>query len=99
MIELKFGMANPWPFSIGEDQPALFLRHWRLSTHKNFEIQLAHWSRKSEFFRIWIDAPLRGRHHAGLNLEIGILGLDLMLNLYDSRHWDYENEVWEKYEN
>jgi hypothetical protein len=36
--------------------------------------------------------------HAGLDLEMGVLGYQLHFNLYDMRHWNYENNCWEIYE-
>jgi len=35
--------------------------------------------------------------HAGIFLELGILGYNILLNLYDKRHWDYENNRWEEH--
>lgn len=97
MIGFKLELHNPWPFKWSESFD-LWIQHWRLSEHKSLEIQLAWWDRKDTLGRIEVDAPLRGQDHAGIRIEIGLLGLDLMLNLYDSRHWDYERETWQRYE-
>jgi hypothetical protein len=37
----------------------------------------------------------RGRDHGGLKLEVGLLGFELSLNIYDSRHWDEDANKWE----
>lgn len=42
------------------------------------------WSRKSD--------------HAGFRLYLTISGLYFGASTYDTRHWDYENECWCKYE-
>lgn len=36
--------------------------------------------------------------HAGVSLWLGLLGFDVGLHFYDTRHWDYENNRWEVYE-
>ena len=41
----------------------------------------------------------RRRDHAGPNIELAIFGLMIMFNIYDNRHWNYDNNDWEKYEN
>lgn len=37
-----------------------------------------------------------GKDHGGLRLELSILGYNLDLKIYDSRHWDYKNNCWEQ---
>jgi hypothetical protein len=36
--------------------------------------------------------------HAGICLEISMLGLTIAFRIYDNRHWDYENDRWENYD-
>jgi hypothetical protein len=36
----------------------------------------------------------RGRDHGGLKLEVGLLGVELSFNIYDSRHWDEDANKW-----
>ena len=36
--------------------------------------------------------------HAGVSLWLGLSGFDVGLHFYDTRHWDYENNRWEVYE-
>lgn len=33
--------------------------------------------------------------HAGLSLELGLLGYSVCAQIYDSRHWDYQKQAWE----
>lgn len=33
--------------------------------------------------------------HAGVSLWLGLLGFDVGLHFYDTRHWDYDNDRWE----
>lgn len=57
----------------------------------NFQI-----SRFDSYYLVDFDLDIRfsGRDHAGPNFDFWILGFGLNLNLYDVRHWDYENECW-----
>lgn len=32
--------------------------------------------------------------HAGLNLELGLLGYEIHFNIYDNRHWNHEENRW-----
>lgn len=41
----------------------------------------------------------RKMDHAGPSIEFTILGLFMNFKIYDNRHWDYDNNDWEKYEN
>ena len=36
--------------------------------------------------------------HAGVSLWLGLLGFDVGLHFHDTRHWDYENNRWEVYD-
>ncbi len=94
MISFAFVVNNPWPFKWGRDR-SLLAKDWRLTKNKSFELQLAWWSRKDTIVSVGVDAPLRGIDHAGINIEIDLLGLCLILNLYDQRHWDHAAETWE----
>ncbi len=35
--------------------------------------------------------------HAGINLELGLLGYEIHFTVYDSRHWDLETNSWKVY--
>lgn len=37
------------------------------------------------------------RDHAGLNFDVTLFGVSFAASLYDVRHWDYENDCWETY--
>lgn len=36
--------------------------------------------------------------HAGINLELGLLGYEVHFTVYDNRHWDYEKNDWKVYD-
>lgn len=54
--------------------------------HKFWEIQIM---QDDELFRIEVEWSIR-QDHAGLRLELGLLGYKAAFTFYDSRHWNYE---------
>ena len=50
------------------------------------------------FFKIEI-YHTKYEDHAGLYFSLNILGLDIDYSYKDVRHYDYENNKWEDYEN
>lgn len=36
--------------------------------------------------------------HAGIQFTGGLLGYEVELHFYDTRHWDYENNCWTTYD-
>ena len=89
MIHISFGLSNPWssPFD------NLWNRSGQLTKHTGWELEL-----------------LKGRHligfefgytmrqsHAGLTIELALLGYSISFQIYDTRHWDYTANTWEVY--
>jgi hypothetical protein len=33
--------------------------------------------------------------HSPFNVEVSIIGLTILFTVYDNRHWDYENNIYE----
>ena len=33
--------------------------------------------------------------HAGLNIEVGLIGFEYEFHFYDTRHWCYKTDTWE----
>ena len=70
------------------------IKSWFGSTfikHKYWEVQLA---RVSELFRVEFEWTVC-QDHAGINLELALLGYAIMLSVSDNRHWNYEENCWE----
>jgi hypothetical protein len=36
--------------------------------------------------------------HAGLSFEIHCIFISIIINIYDSRHWDYDNNRWQEWD-
>lgn len=46
-----------------------------------------------ELFRIEFEWSIR-QDHAGVRIELGLLGYKGSFTFYDSRHWNYEEGRW-----
>jgi hypothetical protein len=65
----------------------------KLMPYKYFEIQT--FIGAEHLFKFELDLRLTGRDHAGPSIELVFLCLGLNLKIYDSRHWDYEENYWD----
>lgn len=74
-----------------------FHNYGKLSEWKGWEVQIDHWG-WSHILDIEISFSLVGEDHAGLHLGFGLFGYTIYFDINDSRHWDYENNCWEKYD-
>jgi hypothetical protein len=68
-----------------------------LSEHKHFEWQTDYfgWTNVLDFC---VDLIPHGESHAKIGFDFTILGFMVSCSIYDSRHWDYENQKWETHE-
>lgn len=55
--------------------------------HKYYSLQLSFWG-ITHLFRFELRSGLEHRDHWGPAICIGLLGLELNAEIYDSRHWD-----------
>jgi len=63
----------------------------RLFWHKAWELEHSYMST----MLIDIDVSLTARRdHAGLNITVGLLGYGVHFSLYDTRHWNYEQNAY-----
>lgn len=72
-------------------------KYGRITEWKGWELQWDHWG-WHKILDLEVRFSLKGEDHAGLYLEFGLLGYSIMFSVYDSRHWDYENNTWEVYD-
>lgn len=96
MIHLQFQISRPRWFS-WEFTNIDWVRHGRFLwfKHKFWEIQLGGFP-YSNLFGILIDTDLTGSDHAGPRVELELLGISLIVQVHDSRHWDYEAKTWQE---
>jgi hypothetical protein len=94
MINLTFAIGYPW---LDDKFKTLFYRTWKTPIkNKFFEIQFINDNENLLNFQFkWT----RRYDHAGVKLELGLFGYELVVQLYDSRHWDYDKNDWVTHEN
>jgi hypothetical protein len=92
MIHLNFSIDYPFTRSSFND---IFSRSWNTPIkNKYLEFQLM---QDCEYLLHFNFDWRRKCDHAGVKLELGLLGYEIMIQLYDSRHWNYKTNTWETY--
>ena len=91
MINLRLSIVNPWS--------SLWNAGWawggKITKNKSWECQIYRCNTIAEFM---FEFKTR-QDHAGLRLEFGLLSWCLTFVVYDNRHWNYDKECWEIYDN
>lgn len=89
MISFSFNIRNPY----SQQFKNLWNRIWYVRTHKYAELEVY---RDSSLLSVNFSWTIR-QSHAGLDIELGLLGYCVHFNLYDNRHWNYEEGRWVQY--
>ena len=94
MLELSIGITNPFAKHNGFKN----LVNWNgsFTTHKHWEIELN--INKEILLGFELGTHIWGSDHAGPSLRLGLLFIELHINIYDSRHWSYTNNTWTEYD-
>ena len=89
MINLKFAIDNPFSdlFEI------LYCKDKKLTEYKAIEAGVY---QSNTIITMSLGYTVR-QDHAGLRIVVGLFGYECQLNIYDTRHWDYEKQQWESY--
>ena len=87
MIHISFGLSNPW----GKPFDNLWNRSGLITNHKAWEVELLQ-TRQVIGFEI---SYTRRQSHAGLTVELAVLGRSFCFMIYDTRHWNTETGAWE----
>lgn len=85
-----------WPFNGKSGLNDIFLFARKMSTNKFLEIQFLKYDYLHYLFEFELNTNFTGRDHAGIMFSVGVWKYDFIFNLYDTRHWDYENDCWEE---
>ena len=88
MIYSKFSITNPWS---GHNFKSLWSTSGQVATNKAWELEII--SDRSNLLHIEFGLSFR-EDHAGLRLELGLLGFVVLFKFYDCRHWDYDKNQW-----
>jgi hypothetical protein len=93
---VRFGFSIAWPFRWKVEQRDFVLFSKRLFENKAFELQISRFD-PDELIEFDLDLNWQGHDHAGPRLELTVLGWFFSTKLYDTRHWDYDNNRWATY--
>lgn len=88
MIYLNVNIRNPRWWDRFEN-----IKCWMGETpfkHKFWEVQIL---KGPELFRFEFEVTTQ-QDHAGMNLELGLLGYHIGVTVYDNRHWNHEEHRW-----
>lgn len=90
MIYFNINIRNPWWNR--------FQNLWNKSGSTPFKNKYweAEFMKDDELFRIEFEWSYR-QDHAGVRIELGLLGYKGSFTFYDCRHWNYEEGRWYRY--
>ena len=83
MLYLSFKIDNPYTDRFN----VVFNRSGKLTKNKSWEIEIL---KVNSLLNFQLQYTTR-TDHAGLHLELGVLGYELGFTIYDVRHWDHIN--------
>ena len=89
MINVSAIIKNPWSKGIHR---SLISKSGKLFRNKYWEAEIYLYT--PNILGISIDTSWRGSDHAGISIELILLKYTFCVKLYDSRHWDYDNNCW-----
>lgn len=88
MIYLNLNIRNPWS--------SRFENVWNnsgpITENKTWEIEIL---KTDNWFSIEAQYTIM-QDHAGVQLELGLLGWEFHIGAHDNRHWDYDRNTWDK---
>lgn len=88
MIYFNFNIRNPNWWKRFKN-----IKCWMGSTpikHKFWEVQVIE---NDNLLRVEFEVTTR-QDHAGIRLELGLLGYEIHFTIYDNRHWNAEEGRW-----
>jgi hypothetical protein len=86
MIYISIGLSNPW----GAPFDNLWNRAGRVTKNKSWELELL----KGQHLIGFTFGYTMRRDHAGLSIEMALLGYSIAFQTYDNRHWDQKLNVY-----
>ncbi len=92
MIYFNFNIRNP-----GWCERFANIKCWMGETfvkHKYWEIQVI---KNDNLLRVEFEWTVK-QDHAGVNLELGLLGFEIHATIYDNRHWNTDENRWMTYD-
>jgi hypothetical protein len=90
MINFNFSLRNPF----SDRWANVYSYDKRVSKNKAVELEVLE---ENTIVSLGIRITAM-QDHAGVNLELGLLGYSVSLHFYDTRHWDETTSTWAKYD-
>ena len=87
MINLKFKLSNPF----SDRWASIYATYGSLTENKSWELQI---TKTNTIVDVSINFTTHD-DHAGLTVELAVLGRSLCFMIYDTRHWNPETGAWE----
>ena len=89
MFNLNFNIYNPW----SNTWTILWNKSNLISKNKAWEFN---GYRTNHIINVDFQFNPVG-DHGGVRVMLGLVGFDIELHVYDTRHWDYETKDWQVY--
>jgi hypothetical protein len=86
MINFNFSIDNPW----SDRWNIIWFKSGLLPMHKAWEFN---GYRTNQLVDAELHLTFKG-DHAGLHTMFGLFGYSVEFSIYDTRHWDRENNTW-----
>lgn len=90
MIAFNFSIRNPF----SDRWNTIYYKDQLFGKHKSGEIQVI---KDNTVIALSFCFTTR-TDHAGVDLDLGLLGYTVMLACRDTRHWDEETDTWKVYD-
>lgn len=92
MLRIDFHIANPWH---NNNFKNIYCKSGLFSKNKAYEFEIIKHS--YDFLSIHFSTAVKGVDHAGPRIELALFGYSISFKIYDTRHWDYDKNDWETY--
>lgn len=86
MISLNLSIRNPY----SQEFKNIWNKSYAAFKHKYIELEFY---KDSSIVSVNVNWTIR-QSHAGLDIEVGLLGYCFHFNFYDNRHWNYTEGRW-----
>lgn len=90
MIHINFSLRNPFSNVF----KSKILLNTRVFEHKFIEVE---YIRDTDIIGLWFDLTMR-QSHAGIRFGLSLLSFGIYFTFEDVRHWNRNNNCWEKYD-
>lgn len=95
MMFVRFDVAWPWPKSYGQGSQTDYIEFdKKITENKAFSFQVSKSCNFHTLFSIDLDTQWVGQDHGGIKFGLTLGRYFLVANLYDIRHWNWDEARW-----